>query len=157
MKMKRSFISLISALAVSFTPPIANTRYSQVADKEILHDNYVIGNSDEIVLGYMADRGNSVGGPVFIAIYDLDRSSGTLVLKDSLSTVQLKPGLYNAINGLSRGSLFDIGTSDFNQDGMDEIVVSAFTPYPDGDDFGWRLWQGILITIFFPTLQCLTR
>lgn len=92
---------------------------------------------DEIVIAYMAKDEDPDGGPVFIGIYDLD--SGEPVLKTSIFNVMLKPNLHNAPNGISRGSLFDVASGDFNQDGLDELVLAAVTPYPDNDDWGWRL------------------
>ncbi len=96
----------------------------------------------EVVLAYMADYHDPLGGPVFIAVYDIDAESGMPQLKDSLSAVMLYPELKNAISGLQRGSHFDITTADLNQDGMDEIVLTAVTPY-DKDNvdirYGWRL------------------
>ncbi|NJK85750.1 MAG: hypothetical protein HC906_07060 [Bacteroidales bacterium] len=70
---------------------------------------------------------------------DLDETTGNPVLKDSAYTVMLKPELFNAPNGISRGSLYDVCTGDFNEDGIDEIVLAAVTEYPDEDEFGWRL------------------
>jgi hypothetical protein len=96
----------------------------------------------EIVLAYMADYGNPDGGPVFIVIYDINKETGMPELKDSLSAVMLSPELWNAQNGLSRGSLFDIATGDFNQDGTDEIVLTTVTPIDKNDPdkrYGWRL------------------
>jgi len=94
----------------------------------------------EIVLAYMADYGHPDGGPVFIVVYDIDKTSGMPVIKDSLSTVMLSPELKWANNGIQRGSHFDIATADFNQDGMDEITLTTVTPvYEDPDDYGWRL------------------
>lgn len=94
---------------------------------------------EEIVLAYMTDREGTEGGPLWIAIYDMDENTGMPVLKDSAYTIMLKPDMYNAANGISRGSLYDICTGDFNEDGLDEIVLVAVTEYPDDDDFGWRL------------------
>ncbi len=82
----------------------------------------------EVVLAYMADYNDPLGGPVFIAVYDIKSETGMPVLKDSLSAVMLYPELYNANSGLARGSHFDIATADLNQDGMDEIVLTAVTP-----------------------------
>ena len=96
----------------------------------------------EVILAYMADYNNPLGGPVFLAVYDINAATGMPVLKDSLSAVMLYPGLKNANSGLNRGSHFDIATADLNQDGIDEIVLIAVTPF-DKDNidnrYGWRL------------------
>ena len=96
----------------------------------------------EVVLAYMADYNDPLGGHVFMAVYDIDGDTGVPLLKDSISAVMLYPELYNANSGLSRGSHFDIATADLNQDGMDEIVLTAVTPF-DKDNidnrYGWRL------------------
>lgn len=87
----------------------------------------------EIVLAYMADYGSPEGGPVFIVVYDINKETGMPELKDSLSAVMLYPELWDAPSGLSRGSLFDIASGDFNQDGIDEIVLTTVTPSDKND------------------------
>jgi hypothetical protein len=94
----------------------------------------------EIILAYMAETTHPEGGPVMLVVYDLDKTTGTLEVKDSMSTVMLYPEMNDAPNGLKRGSLFDIATGDFNQDGIDEIVLTAVIPLQDADnDYGWKL------------------
>ena len=99
----------------------------------------------EFALAYFAED-NEDGGPIQIIIYDTD---GTLVpnVMDSIADERLEPFKNeNTSNHLFRGSIFDITSGDFDQDGIDEIVIMAVEPGdqdPDGTRIGWELYAKV--------------
>ena len=99
----------------------------------------------EFALAYFAED-TETGGPIQIIIYD---TNGTLIpnVKDSIADERLEPFINsNSSSRLSNGSIFDITSADFDQDGTDEIIIMAVEPgelEPGGNRIGWELYARV--------------